>query len=103
MTGFQRRPGDEAQLAEISFTGAEVSRELQCAVLDNRITELEGEYGDARAGSPVQVDRLEIEHESGTTRITILNRAIMLLHGNDEVMRRLHRVCGAVEKGKRGR
>ncbi|MBK6734331.1 MAG: SEC-C domain-containing protein [bacterium] len=103
VTGFQRRPGDEAQLAEIVFAGPNVTRELRCAVLDNRITELEGEYGDARAGSPVQVDRLEIEHESGTTHITILNRAIMLLHGNDEVMRRLHRVCVAVEKGKGGR
>jgi hypothetical protein len=101
-TGFRRRPDDEARLESLVFAGAEVTDALRRAVLDNRITELSGEYGDPRVGSPAQVDRLEITHEGGVTRITIHNRALMLLHGDDEAMRRLHRMCGAVERAAGG-
>lgn len=101
-TGFQRRPGDAAALKELVFAGDAVTDALRRAILDNLITELGGEYGDPSVGSPIQVDRLEIEDEVGTTRITVYNRAIMLVHTDDEVMRRLHRVCGAVERAGDG-
>lgn len=97
-TGFQRRPGDAAELKKLTFEGAAVTEALRRAVLDNRITELEGEYGDPAVGSPMQVDRLEIEYDAGTTRITVYNRAIMLVHTDDEQMRRLHRICGVIER-----
>lgn len=101
-TGFQRRQGSRADLKKLNFAGEAVTTAMRCAILDNRITELSGDYGDPTVGAPIQVDRLEIEHDAGTTRITVYNRAIMLVHTDDEVMRRLHRVCGVVERAEDG-
>jgi hypothetical protein len=63
-----------------------------------QISELEGQFGDARLGDPIEVDHLIITTNEDTKTIQIFNRGITLLLTDDDVMRRLHRFCYEIRK-----
>jgi hypothetical protein len=63
---------------------------------------LEGEWGDPKAGDPIQVDLLDLETDTDVVSIEVFNRAIFLGHTQDEEMRRIHRVCGVLEAAASG-
>lgn len=71
------------------------------AVLDSiereAIDALEGEWGDPKVGDPIQVDVIDLETDEDVVSLHVFNRAICLLHADSEEMRRIHRVCGALE------
>jgi len=67
-----------------------------------RIEELEGHWGDERVGRPVQLDRIEVETDTDLLTIEVANRAICLVASDDEELRRIHRVCGALEHAEGG-
>jgi hypothetical protein len=63
---------------------------------------LEGEWGDPKAGDPIQVDLLDLETDTDVVSIEVFNRAISLGHA-DEDMRRIDRLCGVLEAAASGR
>ncbi len=87
---------DEA-LDAIVFEGGAIPREVLLSIHDNELLGKSGDYGDPHAGHPVQCDHLRIEHCGETTEIIVYNRAIMLFHSNDEIFKRVHRLCCAIE------
>ena len=62
------------------------------------IGELEGTFGDASLGQPVEVDDLDVETDSKRVRIRVYNRGIGLIHGgvNLELVR-LHRFFSTIQ------
>ena len=91
-SGMIEQAKDEDSLPSVSLAGDALTRELLVAIHDNRLLDTAGEYGDPRVGDPIQFDELLIEHAAGTVTIRVFNRAIMLLHTNDELYVRFHRV-----------
>jgi hypothetical protein len=67
-----------------------------------RVEELEGHWGDARIGRPVQLDRIDVETDTDLLTIEVANRAICLVASDDEELRRIHRVCVALDKAEGG-
>lgn len=71
------------------------------AILDcierEEIAALEGEWGEPKAGDPIQVDVIDLETAEDVVSIEIFNRAISLFHEGSEEVRRLHRMCGVLE------
>ena len=63
-------------------------------IRDNRIQDLEGTWGDPEWGSPIEYEELELIGKPRNVRIEVINRAVMLFTGNEEVQR-LHRVLTA--------
>jgi len=63
-----------------------------------QISELEGQFGDAQLGEPIEIDHLIITTNEDTKTIQIYNLGISLFLTDDEVMRRLHRFCDDIQK-----
>jgi hypothetical protein len=67
-------------------------------MLEERIIELDGTYGNPDWGDPIEIDLLNIETKSGIVSIRVFNRGIILLMTNDETMKRLHRFFGVLNR-----
>lgn len=76
------------------------------AVLDSIVREgvavFAGEWGDPKAGDPIQVDIIDIESERDVVTIQVFNRAISLIHDSTTELRRILRVCGVLESSDGG-
>ncbi len=83
-------------LESVVLGGDAISREIVVAIYDNQLLGAAGDYGDPLVGDPLAYDELTIEHDSGTTRIGLFNRGIMLLTTNEEFYKRVHRVCETI-------
>jgi hypothetical protein len=85
---------------------SEWSAPLPSSILEaferERIEELEGHWGDERVGRPVQLDGIEIETDTDLLTIDVANRAICLAASDDETLRRIHRVCVALDNAEGG-
>jgi SEC-C motif len=100
MRGFVSRLTDLRSGRGIRVTEWEAPR-IPESVLDSIDREgldaLEGEWGDPKIGDPIQVDVINIETATDIISVEVFNRAICLVHADSEEMRRIHRVCGALE------
>jgi hypothetical protein len=74
-----------------------VPQEVLDSIAREAVDVLEGQWGDPKAGDPIQVDVLDLETETDIVSIEVFNRAISLIYGESEEMRRIHRVCGILE------
>jgi hypothetical protein len=76
------------------------------AVLDSieqeALNALEGEWGNPKIGDPIQVDVIDVETDTDVVSIEVFNRAIALVDADSAEMRRIHRVCGALEAATSG-
>jgi len=95
--GMISDPSNLQGLKTTILQGPNLTREIVDSVFDNDLLSSGGTYGIPDAGDPVQVDFLEIDHELGTTKITLYNRAIMLFQTNEEIYKRIHRLCCIIE------
>ncbi len=66
---------------------------------EERISELQGDFGDPSVGDPIEVDHLLVDTDRGLHELRVFNRGIMLLMTNDERYRRLHRFFVALDRG----
>jgi hypothetical protein len=62
---------------------------LECEAVDD----LDGFWGDAEVGDPIQVDIVEVITDDDLIVVEVLNRAILLLHTDSDDVRRIHRIC----------
>ena len=92
---------DLTGLESVVLEGDAISREIVVAIHDNQLLGAAGKYGDPLVGDPLEYDELTIEHAGGTTRIELYNRGIMLLTTDEELYKRIHRVCEAILKAVR--
>ena len=80
--------------------------EIPQTVLDSiereAVDALEGEWGNPKIGDPIQVDVIDLETDTDVVSILVFNRAIALVNADSEEMRRIHRVCGALEAAASG-
>jgi hypothetical protein len=58
---------------------------------------LEGEWGNPTAADPIQVDIIDLETAEDIFSIEIFNRRIALSEPDNQEIRRIHRVCEALE------
>jgi hypothetical protein len=94
------RAGHGVRVTE--WEGPQIPHAVLKSIEREGIDALEGEWGDPKAGDPIQVDVIDLETENDVVSIHVFNRAIGLLHADSEEMRRIHRACGVLE-GAAGR
>lgn len=85
------RSGRGVQVTE--WEVPQIPQEVLESIEREAVDALEGEWGDPKAGNPIQVDVLDLETDTDVVSIGVFNRAIFLRHAEDEEMRRIHRVC----------
>jgi hypothetical protein len=91
-------PGaDPGRLPVHLFVGSRITDEIIEAIVKDGLLELGGVYGNPEAGDPVQYDSVKVVLQDGIVEIIVYNRALALSHGDDETMRRIHRVLGVLE------
>ncbi len=72
--------------------------EIRQVIEEERIFELQGDYGNPGLGDPIEVDHLLIETDRGLHVLRVFNRGIMLLMTDDEKFRRMHRFFVALDR-----
>ena len=75
-----------------------IPKSLFETMLEERILELSGTYGNPKLGDPIEVDILSIDTRSGNVEIRAFNRGITMLSMNNEIMGRLHRFFGVLNR-----
>lgn len=80
------------------YEGSNIPRRVIDSFEKEQINELEGNFGDTRIGQPVEIDHLVITTKGGDKTIQIFNRGVSLFITDDEVMKRLHRFCGEMQR-----
>ena len=74
-SGFVKRLDDVWSPPVWSIDGSHLPDDV-LALLDHRLLDLAGSYGDPNAGDPIQYDELRIERDQGSVEIIVYNRAI---------------------------
>ncbi len=87
---------DARRLVPTVWSGGDRPDAIIQSISDNDLLSLAGTYGDPGLGEPIEYDQVLIEHDVGTVEITFYNRGITLLFTDDEIARRIHRVCSAL-------
>lgn len=73
------------------WRGAEISADVRAAINTENLLNLDGVYGDKKAGDPMEYDNLKLVLTDDTVEITVFNRGITLFMSDDERVRRIHR------------
>jgi hypothetical protein len=76
----------------------DIPKELIEALLEERILELDGDFGGPALGEPIEVDLLALETTEGVIRIRIFNRGIALFLGGNDQLLRLHRFLSLLRR-----
>jgi len=98
-TGYQRNTGMPGDLTiAVSVGESLMTHRIVDSYKNEQITDLDGDHGDPEAGDPVEVDVLKLETADTFLSITVFNRGIALLFGDNEEIRRLHRFFCVIEK-----
>ena len=95
--GMLERLRDAESLPSIVLEGESISQDVIDSVFDNDLLALGGEYGNPDVGEPIQYDRLLIETDRDAVDIKVYNRVIMMIHTDEDVFARIHRVCCKVD------
>jgi hypothetical protein len=82
----------------IRFSGRDIPEAVTASFEEERIHELEGDYGFPGAGDPEQVDVLTYVASGNERTVRVMNRAIALFASDDEKIKRLHRFFYAIER-----
>ncbi len=90
-------PSDKSQLKETILAADPLTPEIRESIHENDLLSASGTYGEESVGDPVQYDYLKIEHAKGTIELTVHNRAIMLFTTDDEIYKRIHRLCCKID------
>jgi SEC-C motif len=100
-SGFVGTP-DEAYagegLAETVWNAPGIPAAILECLDRERVAELEGEWGDATAATPIQVEQIELTTDEDVIALDVFNRAMLLFMDNTDETRRVHRVCVALER-----
>jgi hypothetical protein len=96
--GFRR--GEGLEVTEWTAPGIPETI-LECLECE-RIEDLDGHWGDPRAGDPIQVDIVDVETPDRMMTVEVYNRAISLFTSDeDDLFRRIHRVCETLRAAAR--
>lgn len=98
--GMLANAADPGSLAARIWRGAKIPQEVRKAIIYEDLLNLGGVYGDKEAGDPLEYDHLRIVLTEDVVSIEVFNRGIEVLTGNDERIRRIHRVLCKLNKGQ---
>ncbi len=84
-------------MRDTEWEAPDIPQTVLDSIAHEEIDALEGEWGDPKAGDPIQVDIIDLETDEDVFSIEIFNRAIGLLQPDSEEIQRIHRVCQALE------
>ena len=91
--GMLDKVADAESLPATVLQGDSLSLDVVDSLFENDLLSLDGEYGIPDAGEPIQYDHLVVETDQKTVDIKVYNRAIMLFCSDDDIYKRIHRVC----------
>ena len=94
------RSGRDVQVTE--WEAPRIPQAVLDSVEREAVDLLVGEWGDPKAGDPMQVDVIDLETDEDLISIELFNRAIGLSHEDSEEVRRIHRVCEVLEVAAAG-
>jgi hypothetical protein len=64
----------------------------QAVIAEEKLNTLSGVYGDRHAGDPLEYDHVKLFYEDEVVEIAVYNRGICLFMGDNERLKRIHRV-----------
>lgn len=76
----------------------EIPPDILDSLAAESLADLEGRWGDPQLGAPIQADIIELYSDNDEVIVEVYNRAITLAFGNDDRIKRIHRVCGVLER-----
>src|SRR5688572_6147278 len=94
------RSGGGVRVTE--WEAPQIPQAMLDSIEQEAVDALEGRWGNAKLGNPIQVDVIDLETDTDVVSIEVFNRAIALVHGDSEEMRRIHRVCSVLEAAASG-
>ncbi len=94
LTGSQRKQKPETFV----LPKEDLSTDVVNAIHDNHLLAAGGYHGITDSGDVLQIDSLDIWHESGHTRITLYNLGVMLFVSDDEIYQAFNRVVCAIRQ-----
>ncbi len=75
----------------------EIPQDLLDSIENNRLLDLEGEFGDERAGDPVEYEHLVIDTPGKSVEIEVYNRGLLIFqYDQGGELRRIHRVLNVL-------
>jgi hypothetical protein len=98
--GFVKRLSDLETGRDLRVTeweAPDIPQSVLDSIASEQIDALEGEWGEPDASDPIQVDLIDLEFTNDVISIEVFNRAMYLVREDSDEMRRIHRVCGALE------
>lgn len=89
--GMLERRMKPAKLPVRRWKWEEVPQKIRQAIMENKVWELPGSYGNPLAGEPVEYHHLRIIHDTGAVGIEFFNLAITVFMTDDEDIKRIFR------------
>lgn len=74
------------------WRGSKIPADVRAAINMENLLNLDGVYGNKKAGGPAEYDNLKLVLTDDTVEITVFNRGIALFMSDDRRIRRIHRV-----------
>lgn len=86
-----KRASADAAAKRVRFDSSFIPENVSKSFEDEQIADLSGQFGDAGAGSPTEIDHLEYQFEGKTRTIRVVNRGISIFLRETPELLRLHR------------
>jgi len=90
---LRRSVARASSLTCIEWTAPDLPSSVLASLEDENVLELPDEMGDPRAGTPIEVDLIEIRGHGIRKSIRVCNRGIGLFSTDSEELKRVHRFC----------
>ena len=101
---LRRSVGRAGSLTCIEWTAADIPSSVLASLDAEKILDLPDEMGNPEAGTPIEIDLIEVRGEGIRKSIRVCNRGIGLFGTDSEELKRVHRFCCAMDDAwKEGR
>ena len=96
VTKLGRSVGRAGSLTCIEWTAPDIPSSVLASLDAEKILDLPDEMGDPMAGTPIEIDLIEVRADGVRKSIQVCNRGIGLLQTGRGEMKRVHRFCCAM-------
>ena len=82
-----------SSLTSIEWTAPDIPSSVLASLDAEKILDLPDEMGDPKAGTPIEIDLIEVRADGVRKSIQVCNRGIGLFRPGSREMKRVHRFC----------
>ena len=93
---LRRSVARASSLTCIEWTAPDMPSSVLASLEDENVLELPDEMGDPMAGTPIEIDLIEVRADGVRKSIQVCNRGIGMLQIGRGEMKRVHRFCCAM-------